>query len=69
MLHSHDPSRSILLLSFHLRLGLSKGLFPVDLPVKINNNNNANNKYVMLQRLKTKVNLPITDFMSTCQKY
>ena len=29
------PSSSILILSSHLRLGLSKGLFPVGLPVKI----------------------------------
>ena len=28
-------SRSILILSSHLRLGLSKGLFPLGLPVKI----------------------------------
>ena len=28
-------SRSILILSSHLRLGLPKGLFPVGLPVKI----------------------------------
>jgi len=28
-------SRSILILSSHLRQGLPKGLFPVDLPVKI----------------------------------
>ena len=31
----NSPSRSILMLSFHLRLGLPKGLFPVGLPVKI----------------------------------
>ena len=27
--------RSILILSSHLRLGLPKGMFPVDVPVKI----------------------------------
>ena len=27
--------KSILILSFHIRLGLSKGIFPVGLPVKI----------------------------------
>jgi hypothetical protein len=32
---AHLSSRSILIFSFHLRLGLSKGLFPVGLPVKI----------------------------------
>ena len=33
--HWHISSRSILILSSHLRLGLSKGLFPVGLPLKI----------------------------------
>ena len=33
--HWHISSRSILILSSHLRLGLSKGLFPVGFPVKI----------------------------------
>ena len=28
-------SKSILILSSHLRLGLTKGLFPVGLPIKI----------------------------------
>ena len=57
-------SRSILILSSHLRLSLPKGLFPVDLPVKIlkallpysilatwsahNNNNNNNNKIIII---------------------
>ena len=35
--HWYFSSRSSLILSSHLRLGLPKGLFPVDLPVKILN--------------------------------
>jgi hypothetical protein len=38
-------TRSILILSIHLCLGLSSGLLPSGFPIEDNNNNNNNNKY------------------------